>query len=178
MAIVFSNLRKSLYDWAILVAPTGFDVIWYRPNSPRPSLSYVTLSMINFSQVGWDYIPRPDTNGDAAISGDREFTLRIECYGDGCFEALETIRSSLQKPTILDTLREDGIVFVTQNDITNVAALLDTEWEPRTSMDIFFRLAQTNPEVLGKIETVEIQEILSDGESDIYDETITITSTP
>ena len=178
MAIDFPTLRTDLYDWATAVAPMGVRVIWYRPNAPRPDLPYVTLSMLSFSQVGWDYIPRPDTNGDAELTGDREFTLQMQAFGDNAFGILEDIRTSLQKPSVLDTLRDDGIVFVNQNEITNVTALLDTEWEPRASMDIQFRVAQTAEDDLGKIETVELQEILNDGQSDIYDETVTITAAP
>lgn len=176
MVLDFEVVKTNLYDWAVSVVPVGVVVVFYQPNAPRPELPYVTLYLNSLMQIGDDYIPKPDNTGEAAMVGDREFNLQIQSYGGDPITLLENVRTSLQKPSVLDTLRTNGIVFVNQNQINDITALLDTEWERRASMDILFRIAQVDDDDLGVIETVELEEIFNNGESVIYDETVTITA--
>lgn len=176
MAINFNTLKTSLYDWAVANVSASVPVIFYYPNAPRPSLPYVSLYMLNFSQIGDDWTSPPDGVGDTEIIGDREFTLTINAYGADSFSILEKLRSSLQNDSVLDTLREDNIAFVQQFPINDVSALLDTEFENRGSMDIQFRVAQDNESDDGLIETVEVDEEFKEGGSVIYTDTVTISS--
>lgn len=175
MPLNFETVKTNLYNWATSVSG-GAPVIFYNENSPRPALPYVTLYLQSLVQIGDDYVPRPDGLGDLTIVGDREFTLQIQSYGGDPITLLENMRSSLQKETVLATLREDNIVFVQHNPINDITALLDTEFEPRASMDILFRIAQTDTDNHGLITTVEIDENFSDGQSVVYSETVTITA--
>lgn len=173
--IDYEIVKTSLYD-AISSIVTPIEVIFYYPNAPRPENPYITLNLDSLVRIGDDYIPRPDTDGESTMIGDREFTLQIQCYGNNCLTTLEKIRSSLQKPSVLDTLRDDNIVFVNSLNITNITALLDTEWEQRGAMDLLFRIANTDEENLGVIETVEIEEEFSNGNAVVYSDTVTISS--
>lgn len=175
MPLNFETVKTNLYTWATSIAG-AVPVIFYNENSPRPALPYLTLFLNSLVQIGNDYVPRPDNVGELEIVGDREFTLQIQSYGGDPITLLENIRSSLQKETVLATLRANGIVFVQQNPITDITALLDTEFENRASMDILFRIAQIDDDNHGLIETVEVEEILSDGQSTVYNETITISA--
>lgn len=173
--IDYEVIKTSLYNViSSIVTPTT--VIFYYPNAPRPANPYITLNIDSLVRVGDDYIPKPDTDGDSTIVGDREFTLQVQSYGENCLTILEKIRSSLQKPSILDTLRDENIVFVNSLDITNITALLDTEWEQRGAMDLLFRIANTDEDNLGVIETVELDEEYSDGNTVVYSDTVTISS--
>lgn len=175
MALNYNTVKTSLYTWADSIV-NPIPVILYQPNAPRPSLPYVTLYLNSIVSIGDDYLPRPDSAGDITLVGDRDFTVQVQAYGDNALTILENLRTSLQKPSVLDTLRANGIVFVNSLAINDITALLDTEWEPRGSMDVLFRIAQTDSDNLGVIETVELEEIFSNGQSVVYDETITITA--
>jgi len=175
MPLNFETVKTNLYEWASSVSG-GSPVIVYNENSPRPALPYVTLYLQSLVQIGDDYVPRPDGMGALTIVGDREFTLQVQAYGGDPITLLENMRSSLQKETVLATLREDNIVFVQHNPITDITLLLDTEFEARASMDILFRIAQTDTDNHGLILTVEIEENFSDGQSTVYSETVTITA--
>lgn len=176
MALNFETVRTDIYDWVASIVGGSVTVIFENQNGPRPSLPYVSILLTTLTQIGVDYISPPDAMGDSDIIGDREFNIRIQAYGGDPITQLENIRSSLQKPSVLDTLRANNIVFVDRLSINSVSALLDTEWEARASMDILFRIAQTDSDELGLIETVEVDETLSDGVSDIYTATVTISS--
>lgn len=174
MAITFSTLKTALYAWASSNTPALTPVIYYNQDGVRPAKPYITLFLRDFVQIGWDYVPKPDALGDADIIGNREFTLQIESYGANAMQVLENLRSSLQNPNVLDTLRANNIVFVNQFPINDTTVLLDTQYEERATMDILFRIAQTIEPNLGVIEIVEIEETLSNGEEIVYDETLIV----
>lgn len=174
MAITFATLKTNLYTWAVANIPAMTPVLYYNQDAPRPSKPYITLFLRDFIQIGWDYVPKPDALGDAEIIGNREFTLQIESYGTNSMQVLENLRSALQNPNVLDTLRANNIVFVNQFPINDTTILLDTQYEERATMDVLFRIANTIEPNIGLIEIVEVEEILSNGESIVYDETLII----
>lgn len=176
MPLNFETVKTSLYNWVTSVLPANVPAIFFNENSPRPELPYVTLFLNTLTQIGDDFTPRPDIDGDASIIGDREFNIQIQAYGGDPITTLENIRSSLQLDSVLDSLRNDNIVFVQHNPINDITGLLDTKFEPRGSMDVLFRIAQSQDDNLGVIETVELEQNYSDGEGLIYSETVLIES--
>jgi len=176
MPLNIESVKTDIYDWAVANVPGSVPVVFYFPNAPRPDIPYVSLYLLNFMQVGDDWVSPPDNVGGTDIIGDREFTMTINAYGGDPFTILENLRSSLQNQSVLDTLRDNGIVFVQQFQINDVSTLLDTEFEIRASMDIMFRIAQDNSGDDGLIETVELTETFSDGNTVVYTDTVTISS--
>lgn len=180
MPIVFSALKTSLYNWVIANIPVGMPAVYYYPNAPRPEVDYVSLQITSLSQIGWDYVPRPTaTPGTVTQVGDREFTFQVQAYGGDVLTVLENLRTSLQKQTVLDTLRANGIVFVNQFPINDITDLIDTRFEQRATMDILFRISQQYLDTLGIIDIVQLREIIKDVDSTIIlDQTVTIPPPP
>jgi len=175
MTISFQTVENNLYSWAVDNLPANTPVFWLYGNAPRPTTDYVSMNISTLVQIGDDYIPMPDNvDGDIEMVGDREFTLQIATYGGDCMTRLENLRSSLQKTTVLDTLRSNGLVFVQQLSIQNITELISSRFEKRGQMDILFRLAQSYDDTLGSIEIVNIDEEFSNGNSIVYSETVTI----
>lgn len=151
-------LKDNLFDWVDSVTSYGDSkIIWLDQNVPRPEKPYIGMRITPFVQVGQDYVGHPDNAGDANINGNREFTLMIQHYGVGSVQVLENLRSSLQKPTIQESLREDGIVFVDRLDISDISELFDNEYEERATMDLLFRIAQSITDNVGVIESTNIE---------------------
>jgi len=179
MALVFSQLKTYLYNWAVANVPLGMPVIYYYPNAPRPTVDYVSLLISSLIQVGWDYWPSPtDTAGDVIGIGDRDFTLQVQAYGGDPLTILENLRTSLQKQTVLDSLRVNGIVFVSWFQINDITDLVDSRYEQRATMDILFRVAQQSLDTNGTIAQLVTQEIILNVEGDVVvDQTLTIPPT-
>lgn len=176
MSIVFSQVRTALYNWAVANTPSGMPVIYYYNNSPRPTVDYITLYITSVTQIGWDFIQQPlsDSGVDEQV-GDREFTLQIQAYGGDPLTVLNNLRSSLQIPRVLDTLRANGIVLANWFPINDLTTLIDTRYEQRGSFDVLFRIADVYDDNSGVIDTVVEQEILKDATGTIvYNETFTI----
>lgn len=179
MPINLETVLTNIYTWVKAQLPPTFPVIMYYENAPRPTTSYVTINMNTFIQIGEDYTPRPTDNpGNVEMVGDRQFTINLQAYGFDSMGILETLRSSLQKQTVLDTLRANGIVFFQQFQILDITDLVNTKFESRATMDILFGIGQTETDSLGSIDTVEIHEELYQGPDLVFEQTITVTNVP
>ncbi len=176
MSIDFSIVRNNLYEWAISNIPNGMPTVWYFPNAPRPTVDYISLYISNVSQIGWDWEQNPlDNSGISEQVGDREFTLQIQAYGGDPITVLNNLRTSLQKTTVLDTLRSNGIVFANWFAINDITSLVDSRFEQRGSMDILFRIADIYSDNAGVIDIVNIDETIKDStQTIVYHETQTI----
>jgi len=176
MTINFMTVRTSLYDWAVANVQSAMPVVYLFPNAPRPTVDYVSLYISSVTQIGWDYVQEPlDNTGISEQVGDREFTLQVQVYGGDPITTIQNLRTSLQKQTVLDSLRANGIVFANWFPINDVTELIDSRYEQRASMDILFRIADVYTDNLGMIETVELEEIYKDPSGNIvYDETFLI----
>ena len=176
MPINFETVKTNLYNWASSQAGMGIPVIFLEENAPRPTTPYITLKIGAILQIGWDYIFDPTTNlGSNNQVGDREFTLYIQAYGGDPITLLENLRTSLQKESVLDSLRASNLAVIGQFAIEDVSAIIESRFENRASLDIRFRIAQVYTDSIGVIDTVELQEKVEDAIGTvIFNETILI----
>jgi hypothetical protein len=180
MTIDFNAVRTSLYNWAVANIPSGMPVIYLYPNAPRPTVDYITLYIQSVVQIAWDYIQGPlDDSGISQQVGDREFTLQINAYGGDPITILNTLRTSLQKQSVLDSLASNGLVVVDWLAINDVTELVDSRMEQRAAMDILFRIADIYNDDPGVIDTVSLEEVFKNPAGTVvYDETFLIPPAP
>lgn len=177
MPISYATVKTNLYNWCVSNIPVGMPVIFWEPNAPRPSIPYITLFLNAFVSPNQDYFSS-ETNGSGLVnmSGDRKFTLSIQAYGGSDpLTLLENLRSSLQKQTVLDTLRTNGIVFYQSLNIEDITDLLDSQWEKRASLDVMMGIGQAYTDDPGYFDHAEIeQEILDQIGSIVIDGIINV----
>lgn len=178
MALNFATVKLNLYQWAITVVPMGMPIIWYEPNAPRPTVPYVTLYLNSIVSINQDWTADDaDAAGVVDMKGDRQFTLQVQAYGGDPLTVLENIRTSLQKQTVLDTLRANGIAFYQSLTIADITELVDSQFERRGQLDILFGIAQIYTDNPGYFDEIEVEEIIENQVGVVvYQETITITS--
>lgn len=177
MPVSYATVKTNLYNWAISVLPVGMPVIFWEPNAPRPNVPYATLFLSSILAVGQDWASNEsDSAGLINMQGDRQFTLSFQVYGGtDPLTVLENVRSSLQKQTILDTLRTNGIVFFQSLNIEDITDLIDSQWERRASLDILFGIGQNYTDNPGYFDHLQVQEQILNQLGDIvYDEIIDI----
>lgn len=185
MTISFNTVRDNLYDWAVANVPVGMPVIFLNQNAPQPTnagtpLDYVTLYITSAIQVGYDYTRNPDAqDGIADMFGDREFTLQIQAYGGDPITVLENLRTSLQKSSVLSSLRAVDLVYVEWFPIQDLTTLIDSRYQNRAVWDSRWRIAQVYTDNVGVIETTEVTETFKDVlGTTVLTQTITITIPP
>lgn len=178
MPINFETVKLNLYQWASSVVPMGMPVIFYEPNAPRPTVPYVTLYLNSIIAVNQDWTSNEaDDTGTVNMHGDRQFTLQVQAYGGDPLTLMENLRTSLQKQSVLDTLRANGISFFASINIGDITELVDSKFERRATLDILFGIGQIYTDTVGYFDEVEIEEVIENPLGEIvYDETITINS--
>ena len=181
MALDLNALMTNIYNWVVLVIPSGIPAIFLYQNGPRPTVDYVTINLGSFVQIGEDYTWDPaDDDGIASESGDREFTIQLQAYGGknvDPFQILEILRTSLQKQTVLDTLRVNGICYANHFPINDTSVLIDTLYERRAQMDVLFRIGVTYDDTLGVIDIINMTETIKDATGTVV-QTVDITVPP
>ena len=111
------------------------------------------------------------------MKGDRLFTVGLQCYGGDTLTLMENIRTSLQKQTVLDGLRTNGIAFYQAFTINDITELVDSRFEKRAQLDVLFGIGQVYLDTPGFFDTVEVQEFIKNVDSEIiFTDTITIES--
>ena len=176
MPINFTTVQTSLYQWAVANLPVGMPVIYWEQNSPRPSVPYVTLNISNIVAVNQDW-SESSTNplGVQDMKGDRQFTLQVQAYGGDTLTNLENLRTSLQKQTVLDTLRANEIAFYQSLTINDITDLVDSRYENRAQLDILFGIGQIYTDAPGFFDHMVLQEVYLDAEGNtVYNKLINI----
>ncbi len=180
MPISYATVKTNLYSWAVSVLPSGMPVIFWEPNAPRPAVPYATLFLSSIVALNQDWTENDaDASGIVDMKGDRQFTLSFQVYGGADpLTVLENVRSSLQKQTILDTLRANGIVFFQSLNIEDITDLIDSQWERRATMDILFGIGQTYTDNPGYFDHMIVEEVIKNEQGNIiYDKTFPIPQT-
>lgn len=150
--ITIATIQKALYDWATLIT-TG-RVIWAEQNSPQPVSPYFTLRLSSFRQVGEDFITSPNAAGKAVVFGNRDFTLGVQGYGSDVIQNLIKLSTSLNRPTIQDSLRVAGIVVWDRTEVSNITGLDDTLYEERGTFDVQLRISDSVDDTIYTIDKV------------------------
>jgi hypothetical protein len=162
--INLSTVKTTLITWA--ATNSGLSrVILANQNAPRPTLPYLTILLTPFIAIGDDYIYPPDVAGVRKIKGNREFTVTINAFGTNAINYLQLLINSLEKPSVLEYLRANGIVFIRKLAINDVTALLETVYEERSICDIQFRLGENFTDNNSWIDQVELVENYFDDQS-------------
>lgn len=182
----FTTLQDAFFDWidGLTLSPAvGSRIVWEDQKAPRPSKPYISLNIADFAQIGRDAMSvTGNASGQVTIVGNRELVLSVQCYGAG-LSLLEAVRSSLERPSIIEYFFAKKIAFVDPQPVIDVAQLVDDTIEERAAMDLRFRVVQDqlDPEVAPDppeyIETVDLDREINVGDTTIIDDTITIPPT-
>ena len=157
--------KKVLVDW--IREATGLPatkVLLADQNFPRPPKDYITLKFGTMLQVGREFIAAPNGAGSAPISRDMEATIFFNSYGDKAgvvnpLTRLVDLLASIDTEAINEDLIAGGIHFIdTLLPPTDITTVLNTQYEPRATMDLRFRLDwETTDSGQGFIDKAEIE---------------------
>ena len=161
-------------------------IMWDNQKAPKAEKPSVLLSLDNLSPDGQDYTTHnaDPATGQVTIAGNRNLTLGLEVLGSGGMGILETIRSSLERQSIISYFFLNKIAYVNPaSSIIDVTALTDETLEERYTLDLIFRFTQdqvdpADPTVPAEyIDTVNVDREISDGATLIIDDTFQIPPT-
>ena len=148
------EVALNLWASSAVVVP----VIWKHENAPAPATDYITLHVFSTAREGRAYVGLPN-GGSSNITENAVLTLEVQSFGKSCSDLLYQLRMSLEKPSVQDSLRASGIVYVDKNPISDASETIGSTWEPRDVAEFHFRYAQRDTDTMGTIQSVEMQKI-------------------
>lgn len=149
-----SAVQDAIYEWAVNNFG-DYAVIWEKQNGTRPGKPFVSLSMGGSPAYGGDDHVR---DGER-VCGNRIFTINVNVYSDDdpTQKAMD-LRSSLQRPDVVDFFDEAEIGIGEIGPVTDVSELLDnSNWEQRAHFDFGALVASDKPFDAGQISEVELE---------------------
>ena len=131
---------------------------------PRPQKPYVTLKIISGpGRITIDDELRNKENTDEFyLVGQRSYTLSIKSYGAEYIDGLSDITTCFDDPDIVQQLKNDADISVTnKGTVSDISGVLETGYEKRGTLDIFFNSSNNKLTSIGPIERTLRQVALS-----------------
>ncbi len=133
-------IKKALYDFATAALPQGpaldqkWTIAWKNDkDAPRALKNFCELRLVGPYKPGMD-----DQSHQPLISGSRRFTISVQTYSDDPDEAFakaSDLQSALEIPELGGILEAAGIGVGQINEVQDLSAVLDNEWEQRAFFD-------------------------------------------
>lgn len=163
------DIKSALRAWVRSVTNLpDTQVVWSQQDLSRLTGQFITMRLGDLTPLGsadettQDYDATRDAGQEIEISvnGQRSFGLSLQCFGTGDVSdrsLLARLQSSLSLPSVLSLFEPAGLGCYDTSPIQNVTALLDTTFEPRAVMDVYFYCSEVVSERTTFIETVEVE---------------------
>jgi len=136
MEVIEDSIRM-----AVDQAGSNPEVIFFRPNAPRPPLPYTSIEFLTQSGEinDWEEF-RSDTEM-IHMFGYREFTYTINCYGDNAFDEANQIQGKIRTYSVRQTLMSLARITIWRMaPPRDLSQLIDSSYEKRASFDIVFNV--------------------------------------
>lgn len=151
LARTMDKIEQGIQSW--LETTVSYPVVFSGQNMVRPPAPFVSwkllTGMIKIGSFDELYVNKNDLNYH--LKGQRQFTALFEATGiatDGTLknrvratDILGEIQYSLNKPETIGHFQNINLVIQEENEISDITELLETEYEPRASLEITFRIA-------------------------------------
>jgi hypothetical protein len=162
-----TNVERTEYElqllaWVQSVVPSSWDVIFADSDGPRPKARYVLLNVLTMPRTGHPYkrvLDQPlgdGCRGELAVH--YEGTCEVSCFGKNARTMIETLRTSIDLPSVLESTLAGCLSLVGSTASLNLTELNGTRSTPRFQSDFFFHWSDLTYYEADVIETVTYTE--------------------
>ena len=137
-------------------------------NAPIPEKPFITLLLTVTEKIGHDE-PVQTSDTEQTITGQREFEVNFQAFGDTAYQLMLDLQDAFEADTIRADLAAAGIVYVSNESVTNADTILDTKIEHRASMVVLFRTDSTKLYTNTIIEQVDVTQTVYNPDGTIAD---------
>jgi hypothetical protein len=163
--INFADIREALGDYFESEIPNLLSL--RRDDNPPfqregagvdPNVNpYLTFKNITMVTIGEDSVLSPDVNGHSEMLGDREFTLRVDYFGNEAISNIDHLYSSTFKIDVVENFRAVNLVIVDMLNNVDTTGVVNNNNEERATSDWLCRASSVIvDEGVGLIENVNI----------------------
>lgn len=151
---------------------SGIPAIFQTRQKPYKQYPYITINHLSIKEVGgWLKNLSVDDNDNTTYTYEYQALFLITCAGKDAESILTTLKRRFSWPSVREKLytdSEDTAVFQRSFDIRNIEEFLETDYEPKASLEITINFETTETDVDSTIiETVEIDGELTPSEIEI-----------
>jgi len=153
--------EDAIYDWAVASLGVGVNAIWDKPGSPRPAKPYVTLNILGGPSLVGDRAEHQYKTLDTwEYNFVKKFTLSINIYADdNHLNLMQKIINSFYLESKLEILQLKGLALWGYDGPADLSALIETEWEFRSHIDVFMSYGEAFDDIPGEIQKIELNGI-------------------
>jgi len=153
--------EDAIYDWTVSSLGAGVNVIWDKPGEERPEKPYATLNIIGGPSLVGDRAEHKYKTLDTwEYNFVKKFTLSMNIYADNNhLNLMQKIINGTFLETKLQILQLKGLACWGYDGPADLSALIETEWEFRSHIDIFMSYAETVADIPGEIQKIELNGI-------------------
>ena len=132
-------------------------------DAPRPTGPYITIKIISGPRkITMDDEMRFNGKSQGSknfnLVGQRAYTLSVKAFRAGHNDALSDISTYLDDPDFCELLKEKACIAITnKGDVLDISGPIDTGFEGRSQLDIFFNSSNNKDTGIGLIEGVRIE---------------------
>lgn len=147
MTFDLKKVQTDIFDWVrdysisdCFPSLVENHIIWADQNGTQPKPPYITLKIVSGpTEVGiTDDLDFDESDLKFKIDGLRTMTVSIQAFGSESLQILARLQSSLQFPEVHEYFRSKGLSAYDNTGITDVTTALETIFEQRNTMDVFF----------------------------------------
>jgi hypothetical protein len=161
MSLLLSEVKDIIYDWVVSYSIDGCftesvepHVIWAEQTGEQPEPPYITLKVINNLDVGVkaNYTYENDT---LSYHKQKSLTLSVNMYGSDAMDVLTRLDDSLSLPEVRQYFIDNQLSPYDTSGVKDITVFLDTVYESRANLDIFFYYARSIVSKNKNINTIE-----------------------
>jgi len=165
-AVSIRGLEDAIYSWVKARVSVKTNIIFEKENAPRPPNPLVSINLITGPiKYGHDEIIRIDDTSYKS-DGHRKITASIKSYGVDYLQVMTDLQASLNLLSVRDIFRSKNISFLHADDIKDISAKIETGFENRAVLDVFFGLRTSLVEEVEYIESAEIDPTIENPEEE------------
>lgn len=151
-------LEDGIFDWVTACLDSNVAVIWDKPDETRPEKPYCTLNILsgpfNVNTRGENSYKELDTY---EYYFNKRFTLSVNIYGNEYTnKQIDYILNGTMLETKLQILRVAGLSIWGINGPNDISRPIDSEYELRNQLDIYFSYGELVEDITGEIHKVSL----------------------
>jgi hypothetical protein len=160
MSLPLSTIKTRLRTW--IIASTSLaqgKVIFANQNAPKPEKPYITIDpCLNVKKVGMHDFEE-HVNGQVISRPVRRVLVSLQAYGDGSIAYLSDCLETLDRTSVYEGFKADGISVVNRNTIQvkNITLVNDGVFIERATLDFEIDVVSSHTDSPGYAEEFSVE---------------------